>query len=161
MSDQVTAADFIGQFYTQLKARLAAAEDFNQVVVHLIKPSDDLPDSDTIILISGEITELQEYVHPNRSRDAEVAWPAYLRAYSYKPGDSAGDGAAFQAAMERAADIVGEIAAEIAENWPEVGQQTRTARVGEVGYTPMVMDDGGWGCHCRFMIAYGARVRGM
>lgn len=156
--EQLTPGTFLVALKSQLVARFALVAGMELVRVYTVPPQADLSLEDCVVLVRGQITEEQEYIHPNRNRNELTTIPGFVYAYSARPNEQANEEAAMLAAMGRAKEILSEIVDEVKLHAPEVANQTRSALVSRMEWAPFPIEKLGWGCQVNFDVTYAARV---
>lgn len=153
---EVAAPIVVLKVRDDLRALLASDHDYDGVKVFVVEPSPEvLERADLFVLIRTEVPEPEAYLHPDRSRDVDVRVPGYATAYSSKPGFDE----SFVEAWQRVADLVGQLV-RVCKAFPSYFSEMNlaTVLVESVGYRPIVMDKGGWGCHANFTLHFSVRL---
>lgn len=156
--DAFTCPGFLSALKTQMVARLAGEPDLAKVEVALVAPPpDETPEGDFLYLVTGKIVDDSRLAGATRTRprDELLKIPGCVQAYATA---RAGGDDAFQPAFERANQVLSELAFELRDNAPTVGRQTRSAIIGEVRWTPMPHDKGGWAVRGDYVLTYSTRV---
>ncbi|HVS85655.1 MAG TPA: hypothetical protein VHD91_08480 [Gaiellaceae bacterium] len=157
MAEATTTGAFLVSLKATMAARLAAIQGLRGVKVGYVPPAaEEVPLGDFLYLVRGAITVDDELATAkrSRSRDEAVVIPGAVQAYEV--GDD-GD-AAFQAALDRAETILDELIEQLRDTPPEVGQQTRSAIVRRIRWTPSPSAKGGWVVRGEFDLHYSSRV---
>lgn len=158
MATATTTGAFLAALKTTMAARMAGASGLEQVTVTLAPPApEEQPAGDLLYLVRAAVRTADRVATANmsRRRDEDVIVPGRVQGYAVS---RTGGDDAFQAAFDRAEAILEQLIEQLRDAPPQVGQQTRSAIVRAITWTPIAVDKGGWIVVGDYDLHYTSRV---